>query len=88
MKSVIAVYPNPVTVDATISITVAKSTEAALQVVDMSGRIVQSFGTRRFESGQVNTIRLYAGQFTNGMYFIRLAGKEGTISSQRFQVVR
>jgi hypothetical protein len=88
VKSVIAVYPNPVIADATINITVAKSTEAALEVVDMSGRIAQSFGTRRFESGQVNMIRLDASRFTSGMYFIRLAGKEGLVISQRFQVVR
>jgi parallel beta-helix repeat protein len=88
LKNTVVVYPNPVTSDATVNVTVAKTTEAALEIVDISGRLVQSFGTRRFESGQVNTVRLHASSFTNGMYFIRLADKEGKVISQRFQVVR
>ncbi len=88
MKAGVTVYPNPVRSDAMIRIAVPASTDAVLEIVDMNGRVMQSFGTRRFEKGQANTISLNAGRLISGMYIIRLSGKDGKGISQRFQVVR
>jgi hypothetical protein len=70
-----------------ISVRTDRALNGVLEVVDMQGRVVQHFSTRRFEKEQLTNIQLNTSQLSSGIYVLRLVSKEGVLT-HRFQVVR
>jgi hypothetical protein len=86
-ESTISVFPNPVRGQGMISVRTERALNGVLEVVDMQGRVVQHFSTRRFEKEQLTNIQLNTSQLSSGIYVLRLVSKEGVLT-HRFQVVR
>lgn len=65
------VFPNPATEQATVSIVLADKQNINLQVVDITGRVVNSLASGMQQAGSHN-YQLNTTSLTAGIYFIRL----------------
>jgi PKD repeat protein len=81
-----AVSPNPVTENATVSYRLSLRGDAALEVLDVRGRIVQVLGNGTQSAG-MQTVPLDASALEAGIYFVRLRA-EGQTFTQKFVVQR
>jgi parallel beta-helix repeat protein len=81
------VYPNPLSANGTIAITLMQSVTATVAVFDLQGRLMKNFGERPFTKGQSVTINLDAQTLPGGMYLVRLTAQSLALT-QRFIVVK
>ncbi len=79
--SSINVYPNPAKDNATLDISLAQSSLATINVVDIMGRNVIDLGTKSLKAGQ-NTIELNTSNLNNGMYFVKVASENGVVTKK------
>ncbi len=80
----VQVYPNPVSIQASIQI-VAKSTEtASIMILDVSGRIISNFEEQLLPGN--NRISIPVEGLRNGVYFVRLTSRNGEQHNTRMIV--
>jgi hypothetical protein len=79
-------YPSPATTAVTVQIKAETSADAALFILNISGKIVQQkqLTLRRGD----NAIVLQVGQIAPGSYIVKLVKKDGTIHTHRLQIMR
>lgn len=65
------IFPNPVTAEATVEFELNQSAEVDLQILNASGRMIQSFGSANYPAGK-NTIQINMENIPAGIYFCRL----------------
>lgn len=63
------VYPNPFNNKAEISFSVAQSGDVNLKIWDLSGRLIQDFGTKQYLSGR-HSVEFNGDDLSTGMYLI------------------
>lgn len=79
--SKINVNPNPVSSDATISFTLLHKEKVALNLYDISGRIVNKLGEKEFNEG-THQIILNTKDLKAGIYLLRLQSQSGVKSKK------
>ena len=67
----ITIYPNPVSGNGTLSLSVAEKGITTIVIYDIAGR--QVYAKNHNTNKGNNTISLETNQFSNGMYFISIA---------------
>ncbi len=82
----IAVTPNPTTGDANVSMNLAENATVALQVVDMTGRVVYQLLTQKMNAG-VRNLSIPSASFAAGAYQVNVVLNGGAIS-QRLTVIK
>jgi parallel beta-helix repeat protein len=87
VTSGITVYPNPVTTEASVSITAATTVVGVVEIFNMQGVLKQRLASRTFEKGVPVIIRISASGYTSGIYIVRMTSAAGVIT-QRFEVMR
>ena len=75
----LSVSPNPVSSDATISLTLQQALDGALTVHGINGQLVSAAFTGRFSSG-TQTVRIPTTQLPVGTYLVRLTTAAGTLT--------
>lgn len=78
ISAVAKLYPNPASTRATLDITLATSTDATINVVDMMGRKVWS--TQQTLTKGVNRVNIPLGNATPGVYFIQVMNSTGQLT--------
>jgi hypothetical protein len=85
--STMSVFPNPVTTEASVSITVAQTTTGSVEIFNMQGVLMQRMPARTYERGVPTIVKINASNLNNGIYIVRLATAAGLVT-QRFEVMR
>ncbi len=84
--SSVSVYPNPVVNSANIKVYLNESSDVQIQIFDMSGRLVESFGRNDLQKGD-NTIRVNVSEFNKGTYIVKMTA--GNIAgTSKFVIVK
>lgn len=65
-------YPNPFFSSTNIEFQVWDNVQVQLQVVDISGKVINDLYNATVENGTINTVEFNAGQLPGGIYFIRM----------------
>lgn len=78
--------PNPVSGTSTLRFEVARAQDVRAELVDAAGRRVAVLFGGRVEAGSPREVRLDAGRWSSGIYFVRLRG-ETFDTSRRIVVV-
>jgi len=85
------VYPNPVTVNASINFSTSSAGNVKLEVYDISGRIISSIHSGAMEAGAHNLTWNGSGSdgglIPSGLYFLNLSTSEGRCT-QAFAILR
>jgi len=69
-------YPNPTVDELTISLDLPKTTEATIQVFDLSGQLVNNIPAKKYNSGE-NFVKIDLGNFASSIYILKIASAEG-----------
>lgn len=73
----LSIYPNPVSINATIKLGVKQDMQAAIAVYDLQGRIVLDLGHKVLSGGTETLIPLHTEQLISGVYLVSVtAGNE------------
>ncbi|NNF05917.1 MAG: DUF1565 domain-containing protein, partial [Candidatus Eisenbacteria bacterium] len=91
--TILGVSPNPVKGTARIGFAVpSEGLEIEMQIFSVSGRLVRSFGAKRYDSGRHDLIwdgnNSHGGSVASGIYFVRGRSAGNNAVVQRFLVVR
>jgi parallel beta-helix repeat protein len=73
----IAVYPNPFTSTATVRISVAEAGPVSVDVLDVSGRLIQRLFSGVMKASTTQQWTLDAGKLAKGVYFVRITTTKG-----------
>ncbi len=73
--------PNPIINNAVISYTLNENAQVSLDIVDVTGKVVQTFDEGMRNSGD-HSINISAESLSNGMYFYTLKAGETTITKR------
>jgi hypothetical protein len=65
------VYPNPVKDKATVTFTLSSNEQVRLELVDITGKIVQEIDDRNRAAGE-HKIQLRTAELKNGVYFCKV----------------
>jgi len=76
-----AVFPNPVTDQATIQFELAEASRVRLELLDATGRVVEVLMDARVESGMQRMDRVDMKNLGAGWYTVRLTGQNGSTST-------
>lgn len=79
LLTTIAVYPNPATDAAVLSIELAEPTAITVEVLDLMGRIQFT----KTETAQSLNMALPVSELTLGVYLVRISAQGGVLSTQR-----
>jgi ELWxxDGT repeat protein len=79
------VYPNPAKSQVTIEMVLEHSTDAVVDVIDLSGRQLKIIYGGSLEAG-THQFELQRGDMTQGVYFIRLKKAESTCSKNNASI--
>jgi len=82
----ISLYPNPASDEVRLRIELAEPQEVVINIVDASGRVVQSSQLLSFNSGSQNFNLALDNSLQGGLYFVQLRTKEG--SSTRKLIIK
>jgi hypothetical protein len=74
-------YPNPFNATTVISFSVPKAGEVKISLYDITGRLARVLDNRRVEAGE-HRIVLNAEGIASGIYFVRLEGTNGAITTK------
>ncbi len=74
-------YPNPAKDRVNLEISMTKSTNANISVVDMLGREVISLGDVNLSTGK-NTFELNTSALSNGAYLVKIISNDGMVSKK------
>ncbi len=74
-------YPNPAKDRVNLEISMTKSTNANISVVDMLGREVVSLGEVNLSTGK-NTFELNTSALSNGAYIVKIISNDGMVSKK------
>lgn len=77
----IGVYPNPTTADANLKIGLPKSANVSYVVVNALGQQVESENLGSMKDG-VHTIKLNTGNYSTGVYFVKVKIGENTMTQK------
>ncbi|MBR1769052.1 MAG: Omp28-related outer membrane protein [Bacteroidales bacterium] len=80
------VYPNPTSMQATLSVNVNKADKGHITLVDITGRVILDLGERDLVSGE-NKIDINTSKLSIGSYFIHLRTNNG-ITVNRLNICR
>jgi hypothetical protein len=83
----VMMVPNPVVRQGLINVSVGKSGTGLVTIYNMQGRLVKSFGNRRFEKGLSVQIKFDTDDLASGMYILQLT-INGKTASQVFEIVK
>lgn len=78
---VVHLYPNPFSTKATITINQADYQETRLEILDLTGKIIQSL-----EFNEQKTMTLHRGNLIQGVYFYRLIGDNVAVHTGKFVI--
>jgi hypothetical protein len=81
-NSTFLVYPNPATSSTSIHFNLNETAELEIDLIDVQGRIVKSFGSQKVDAGAQNII-LNLTDIENGVYFVRV-GINGDFKFSQF----
>lgn len=81
-SSILSVYPNPFSQQATVRVTPAHTERITLDVIDPAGRVVENLYNGPTEKGKSQTFVLKSGKLAAGVYFLRLASGSGVYVSK------
>ncbi len=71
-----SVFPNPTTGKATVHYSLTEKTTVGINLLDASGKVIQSAGQRELEKGEYENEVDFSGQ-GNGLYFVQLKTNRG-----------
>jgi len=80
-------YPNPATESTNLSFELSQSTEVAINVYDVLGRVVYSIPSKELSSGK-NVITIPTHALANGSYNINIISGQLNLGTKRLTVVR
>jgi PKD repeat protein len=83
----LALYPNPVSNNATIAFNLMQSTKLSVKVLDINGRVIATIADNASFNAGVQNLTVDASALEAGVYMVRLYNNE-TASTIRFVVVR
>lgn len=77
----VRLYPNPFSTRATITIDGGSYKQTTLEIIDLAGKTIQSL-----QFNEEETITLYRGNLSQGVYFYRLIGDNTSVHTGKFVV--
>lgn len=80
-------YPNPFNPATTISFDMSKSGMAAIEIFDVSGRLVESLLNKKMDAGR-HEVEFSGEALTSGVYFYRLIVGDKTITSKKMILLK
>ena len=80
------VYPNPVVNSANIKVYLNESSDVHIQIIDMSGRLVQSLNRNDLQKGD-NTIGLNVSDLDKGTYIVKMVA-DNVVGTSKFVIVK
>jgi hypothetical protein len=81
------VYPNPMTTNGTIDLTILESGQTTVEVYNMMGAKVATLFDRNVEAGQKHQVRFNVSDYTKGLYIIYVRNGN-SIQKQKITVVK
>jgi PKD repeat protein len=76
-----SVYPNPTSDMVNISFDLIKSSSVSVQLLDITGKLVNQTEARNFNTG-TGLIEMNTADLPQGIYFVRISSPESTISTR------
>ena len=83
----LAIYPNPMTDNATLAITLGMESHVSVTIFNIIGEQIQSVEDRIMEAGTTN-LEFRAGTLPSGIYFCRMLINEENVIIKRIEVTR
>jgi hypothetical protein len=84
--SSVVLAPNPATAQATLTLSLTQGTKLSVQVMDMTGRVVNQIAEQNLSAG-MHTFPIATDNLAAGVYNVRIATAEGVVT-QRLSVVK
>ena len=84
--SSVSVYPNPVVNSANIKVYLNESSDVHIQIIDMSGRLMQSLNRNDLQKGD-NTIGLNVSDLDKGTYIVKMVAGN-VVGTSKFVIVK
>ncbi len=85
--STITAYPNPTTGPAVVEFSTANTGKTVIEVMDMSGRTVQTIFNQDAQAGQVYRVDFDGASLPNGIYLTRMVSN-GTTTIEKMMIAR
>lgn len=82
--SILAIYPNPVTEDAKLDVYFPTQTNAELEIIDISGKVLKKESIAAMSGRFTITVDMKA--FSNGIYYVRL--HDGKMYSKTEKIIK
>jgi PKD repeat protein len=74
----ISIYPNPTSGELFVDLGNIDNTFNQIQLLDLTGRVISTYSTYK----DIKLYTLSTGSLTNGIYTVKIVGKEGSISKK------
>ncbi len=86
-QSGLSVYPNPTTGPAVVEFTPATKGKSIIQVIDMSGRIVETIFNQNVDADQTYRVTFNGSDLPNGVYVTKLT-TDNEVSIEKIMIAR
>lgn len=77
----VTIYPNPAANDVNVMFSLEKATEVSVAVIDVTGRVVANVAAHSYNAGD-NNVAINVANLASGIYTVRIATAESTITRQ------
>ncbi|MGB1207007.1 MAG: T9SS type A sorting domain-containing protein [Chitinophagales bacterium] len=81
--SSLAAFPNPMTQQATVTLTANHSGKANLQLFRANGQLVEQLFSQNIQANEIYRLPIYAEKLPTGLYFIKLETEAGEMQVEK-----